>query len=68
MVLGLLAVVYDSTYIPSRYITHIIAGAIIALFFRAYSQGRKTDRERDLHARYVLVTVRVMGSTRLVNA
>jgi len=44
--------------LPSQYLVHIIAVIITILVIHAFSQGRTTNRERDLHARVVLVTVR----------
>lgn len=44
--------------LPTRFYLHI-ALALVALFsVHAIAQGRKTTRERDLHARVVLITVR----------
>lgn len=47
-----------SAYFPTRYIFHISIAFIVILVLRAFSQGRRTNRERDLHARVVLITVR----------
>ncbi|KAJ7610333.1 hypothetical protein B0H17DRAFT_864900, partial [Mycena rosella] len=43
-------------YFPTEHTVHIVTGLILVLTARAISQGRKTTRERDLHARVVLVT------------
>lgn len=51
MVLKILA----STFFATRYVSLAI---VIILSLRAFSQGRRTNRERDLHARIILVTVR----------
>ncbi|KAF8154239.1 hypothetical protein B0H34DRAFT_721082 [Crassisporium funariophilum] len=45
-----------STYFPTQYIVHIVVGIVAILAFRAFSQGKRTNRERDLHARVVLIT------------
>ncbi|KAJ3511350.1 hypothetical protein NLJ89_g4147 [Agrocybe chaxingu] len=55
MVLGILQAVV-SNYFPTQYALHIAGGIVVALFIRAFSQGRRTNRERDLHARTILVT------------
>jgi len=44
-------------YYPSQYTPHIAVSLLTLVIFRAFVQGRKTDRERDLHARVFLVTV-----------
>ncbi|KAF8222065.1 hypothetical protein L208DRAFT_1413928 [Tricholoma matsutake] len=49
MVLKILA----STFFATRYVSLAI---VIILSLRAFSQGRRTNRERDLHARIILVT------------
>jgi len=51
------AEVLASTYFPTQYILHIGIALITILILRAFSQGRRTNRERDLHARVVLITV-----------
>ncbi|KAF9465184.1 hypothetical protein BDZ94DRAFT_1189745 [Collybia nuda] len=43
-------------FFPTEYAVHIVAAIGTVLVFRAFSQGRKTNRERDLHARVILVT------------
>ncbi|KAJ3756819.1 hypothetical protein EV360DRAFT_95550 [Lentinula raphanica] len=55
MVLNILEIL-GTKYFPTQYTVHIVAliAAIFAL--RAYSQGRATNRERDLHARTILIT------------
>src|ERR1700678_74035 len=45
------------TYFPTQYILHISIGIITILVLHAFSQGRRTNRERDLHARVVIITV-----------
>lgn len=49
-----------STFFPTEYAVHIIVAIGTILVFRAFSQGRKTNRERDLHTRVILVTVSYM--------
>ncbi|KDR85700.1 hypothetical protein GALMADRAFT_234723 [Galerina marginata CBS 339.88] len=55
MVLGILEA-FASSYFPTQYILHIAVAAVTLLVLRAFSQGRRTNRERDLHARVVLLT------------
>lgn len=51
MVLGLIA-----QYFPSQYAVHISAAVVTVLVLRAFSQGPRTSRERDLHGRVILIT------------
>jgi hypothetical protein len=44
--------------LPSKYYVHAVLTLITVLIIRAFSQGRSTSRERDLHGRVILVTVR----------
>jgi hypothetical protein len=44
--------------VPSQYYIHAVIALVTILVVRAFAQGRKTNRERDLHARVILVTVR----------
>jgi hypothetical protein len=44
-------------YFPAQYTVHIVIGIASVLALRAYSFGRRTTRERDLHARTVIITV-----------
>lgn len=55
-----LQVVYTiSSYVlPSGYYIHAAVGVATLVVTYAFSQGRVTDRERDLHARTILMTVR----------
>ncbi|GLB37969.1 putative short chain dehydrogenase reductase family protein [Lyophyllum shimeji] len=55
MVLKILGAAF-SAFFPTAYTVHIVVGIITVLVFRAFSQGRRTNRERDLHARKILVT------------
>ncbi|KAJ7763174.1 hypothetical protein DFH07DRAFT_917270 [Mycena maculata] len=54
MVLKILAVAYS--YFPTEYTVHAVTALVVVLSARAISQGRKTTRERDLHARVILLT------------
>ncbi|KAJ7093390.1 hypothetical protein B0H15DRAFT_938408 [Mycena belliarum] len=54
MVLKMLA--SAAPYFPTEYTVHIVATLIAVLTVRTIAQGRKTTRERDLHARVILVT------------
>ncbi|KAL0955496.1 hypothetical protein HGRIS_001735 [Hohenbuehelia grisea] len=55
MVLGILQAA-ATKYFPTQYWTHILIGFITIAVVHAFSQGRKTNRERALHARTILVT------------
>ncbi|KAJ3512980.1 hypothetical protein NMY22_g15174 [Coprinellus aureogranulatus] len=58
MVLALLESIYTSpsfTY-PRSHIPHILISLLLIYVLRTLSQGRKTSRDRDLHARTVLLT------------
>ncbi|KAK0203614.1 hypothetical protein DFS33DRAFT_1332741 [Desarmillaria ectypa] len=56
MVLGILDAAISSSYFPKNYVPHIAAATTSLVFIRAFSQGRTTNRDRDLHARIILVT------------
>ena len=45
-------------YFPLNYVVHISLGIVITMILRTYAQGRVTSRERDLHGRVILLTVR----------
>lgn len=45
-------------YFPVQHFTVVAFGVFVLAVIRAYCQGRTTDRERDLHARVILLTVR----------
>ncbi|KIJ92013.1 hypothetical protein K443DRAFT_685512 [Laccaria amethystina LaAM-08-1] len=47
---------FASSFFPTQYIVHIVFGIVVVLTLRAVCQGRRTTRERDLHARTVLIT------------
>jgi hypothetical protein len=49
------ALVWD--VLPSQYLVHIIATIIILAVTHAFAQGRRNIHERDLHARFILITV-----------
>ncbi|KAF9486459.1 hypothetical protein BDN70DRAFT_793802 [Pholiota conissans] len=51
-----IAEAFASRFFPTHYLIHIGVSVFSLLVLRALSQGRKTDRERDLHARIILVT------------
>lgn len=46
-----------SSVLPSKYYLHVGVTAVVLLVIYAFAQGRTTNRERDLHARVILVTV-----------
>ncbi|KAJ7107904.1 hypothetical protein C8R44DRAFT_680648 [Mycena epipterygia] len=54
MVLKVLGVA--ASYFPSEYTVHVVAAIVLVLAARGISQGRTTTRERDLHARIILLT------------
>lgn len=56
MVLKILNAAF-SAYFPTQYAVHITIGIVTVLALRAFSQGRKSNRDRDLHARKIIVTV-----------
>ena len=45
--------------VPPNYWPHVLVGAFVLVVIYAYAQGRSTTRERDLHARVILLTVSV---------
>jgi NAD(P)-dependent dehydrogenase (short-subunit alcohol dehydrogenase family) len=56
MVLGILESIYRSSYFPRSYVPHILITSLAVVILHALSQGRKTSRDRDLHARTVILT------------
>lgn len=56
MVLKLAEALADN-FFPYQYAWHILIALVTLTVFRAFSQGRTTNRERDLHDRTFLVTV-----------
>ena len=63
-----LQVVYGAltAVLPPRYWPHAaVAGALLLVVY-AYAKGPRTNRERDLHARVVLLTVSVCFRSRSV--
>ncbi|KDQ56346.1 hypothetical protein JAAARDRAFT_132798 [Jaapia argillacea MUCL 33604] len=55
MVLEIAASIF-STILPSKYYIHAALSVLVIVVVRAFAQGRSTNRERDLHARVILVT------------
>ncbi|CCM03014.1 uncharacterized protein FIBRA_05131 [Fibroporia radiculosa] len=53
-----LQVVYTAatSLFPSKYYLHIAVSAGVLLVTYAFAQGRTTNRERDLHARVIMIT------------
>nr|GAT49954.1 predicted protein [Mycena chlorophos] len=45
-----------SAYFPKEYTVHVVTAIVAIIIARVISQGRKTTRERDLHARVILLT------------
>ncbi|RDB20573.1 putative oxidoreductase C19A8.06 [Hypsizygus marmoreus] len=45
-----------SAFFPTQYAVHIAIAIVTILLLHAFSQGRTTNRERDLHGRTILVT------------
>ena len=58
MVLKVLAVTINAL-LPSNYYVHALVSILAIVVVHAFAQGRTTNRERDMHARVVLLTVRV---------
>ena len=56
MVLKILGAVAN-TLLPSSYYVHAFVSIVAIVVVHAFAQGRTTNRERDMHARVVLVTV-----------
>ncbi|KAG1855345.1 hypothetical protein DFJ58DRAFT_659921 [Suillus subalutaceus] len=55
MVLKVLAAAVNAV-LPSKYYVHAFISILAIVVVRAFSQGRTTNRERDMHARVVLLT------------
>ena len=49
--------------LPPKYYVRAFVSAAVLIVTYAFAQGRTTNRERDLHARIILVTVRRYSST-----
>ena len=50
-----------STYLlPPKYYPHAVVAGITGVVVYAFAQGRATNRERDLHARKIIITVRIL--------
>ena len=56
MVLKILYAV-GTAILPSKYFTHAIVAVVGIVTIYTFAQGRKTNRERDLHGRTILITV-----------
>ena len=46
-----------TTVLPFNYWPHAAVVVAVLLVIYAYAQGRSTTRERDLHARVIILTV-----------
>jgi len=57
MALHIIATFLSKT-IPSSYYVPLAITTTILVAIRTFSQGRRTTRDRDLHARTVIITVR----------
>jgi hypothetical protein len=57
MVLKILYAV-GTTFLPLEYYTHLAVVVVGIVTVYAFAQGRKTNRERDLHGRTILITAR----------
>ncbi|KAL4068708.1 hypothetical protein V8B97DRAFT_1872909 [Scleroderma yunnanense] len=55
MVLKILGATVN-TLLPSEYYIHALVSVLLIAVVHAFAQGRRTSRERDMHARVVLVT------------
>ena len=58
MVLKVFAVAVGAL-LPSNYYVHTLISILVIVVVHAFAQGRTTNRERDMHARVVLLTVRL---------
>ena len=56
MALHIFSAIVSST-IPSSYYFPAVVTLLLLVITRAYTQGRRTNRDRDLHGRTVIVTV-----------
>jgi hypothetical protein len=56
MVLKVLATAVTAV-LPANYYVHALVAIVTIIVIRAFAQGRSTNRERDLHARVILVSV-----------
>jgi len=56
MVLKILGATVN-TLLPSKYYVHALVSVVLITVIHAFAQGRRTSRERDMHARVILVTV-----------
>jgi uncharacterized membrane protein YfcA len=56
MVLKIAGAIISAT-LPSDHLVHVIVALTIICVTYTFAQGRSTTRERDLHARVILITV-----------
>ena len=63
-----LQVLYNAatTILPFKYWPYAGVAAAVLVVIYAYAQGRSTNRERDLHARVILLTVSMHFSVQCV--
>ena len=52
--------------LPVKYWPHAATVAAVLVVIYAYAQGRSTTRERDLHARVVILTVSIHTAVALL--
>ncbi|KAF7289895.1 hypothetical protein MIND_01364200 [Mycena indigotica] len=45
-----------AAYFPTDYTLHVVTAIVVVILARVISQGRRTSRDRDLHARVILLT------------
>lgn len=55
MVLKVLAAAVNAV-LPSKYYVHALISILVIVVVRAFARGRTTNRERDMHARVILLT------------
>lgn len=55
MVLQIVGSAFNA-FFPTKYTYHIVLGILVVLVLRVFSQGRATNRERDLHGRKIIIT------------
>jgi hypothetical protein len=46
-----------TTILPAEYYTYAVLAVVGIVTIYTFAQGRKTNRERDLHGRTILITV-----------
>jgi hypothetical protein len=47
---------FGSAILPEKYYTHVVLAVVAVITVYTFAQGRKTNRERDLHGRTILIT------------